>query len=488
MLNTLFYLLASLAWTELADLTAHPRGRRVWSVGACAVRTGAALGAAGAILALTGSAALAFASTALAGTVVAAGSNLKRRHLGEPLVFSDLAYIGAAIRHPRLYIGVLPPVARVAVALLPLLILGVAYWGWSGNPGRHTAGLVAAVIGIAVLAVALRDLPGAPDLEGDVARHGLFATLLRYWACWRRERLVVVAPPPLMLGPNAAEIVVVVQCESFVDPVDLPGLPFELPALEAARARAELSGQLLIEGFGAYTMRTEFAVLTGLADRELGFRRYDPFVRGAVAASRALATRFGQRGYDAQFVHPFELGFYNRDRLMPALGFNSLAGRAAFAGAQRDGAYVSDRAVAADLRARVEASKGKLLIYAVTMENHGPWAPPRGETALHAYRRHLANSDAMLADLMELLDQTARPMLLVFFGDHRPSIPGQVEPGPIRHTPYVILSNRPQRTGLVEDLTPAELHHALIRHAAGASSAREMAPREAAAASSAPVI
>lgn len=488
MLNTLFYLLASVVWTELADLTAHPRGSRVWTAGAFCIRAGATLGAAGTILALTGSAPLAFASTALAGTAVAAGSNLKRRHLGEPLVFSDLAYIGAAIRHPRLYIGVLPPVARVVVALLPLLVLGVAYWGWSANPGRHTAGVVTAGLGIAVLAAALRKLPEVPDLEGDVARHGLFATLLRYWLCWRREQLVVVAPPALLLGPDAAEIVIVVQCESFVDPADLPGLPFELPALEAARARAELSGQLLIEGFGAYTMRTEYGVLTGLAESELGFRRYDPFVRGAVAASRALATRFGRRGYDAQFVHPFELGFYNRDRLMPALGFTTLAGRPAFAGARRDGPYVSDNAVAAELRARVEAATGKLLIYAVTMENHGPWAPPRGETALHAYRRHLANSDAMLGDLMDLLDETARPMLLVFFGDHRPSIPGQVEPGPIRHTPYVILSNRPRRVGMVEDLTPAELHHALIRHAAGASSVRELALREAAAASSAPAI
>ena len=388
MLNTLLYLVASLVWTEAADLTAHPHGHRVWSAGAFATRAGATLAVAGMVLALTGSAALAFATTALAGTVVAAGSNLKRRHLGEPLVFSDLAYLGAAIRHPRLYIGVLPPAARIGVALLPLLVLGVAYWGWSGNPGRHTAGLVALCLGVGVLLSALRHLPEVPDLEGDVGRNGLFATLLRYWICWRRERLVVVPPPPLMLDHDAADLVIVVQCESFVDPADLPGMPLELPALEAARARAELSGQLLIEGFGAYTMRTEFGVLTGFGESELGFRRYDPFVRGAVAAPRALATRFARRGYGTQFVHPFELGFYNRDRLMPALGFETLAGRPAFAGAALDGPYVSDRAVAAELRARVAAVPGKLFLYAVTMENHGPWAPPRGETALHAYRRH----------------------------------------------------------------------------------------------------
>lgn len=489
MLNTFLYMLASVAWMEVADLTAHPRGRRRWTARAFAIRASAMLATTGAILAVTGSSALAFASTALFAAALAAGSNLKRRHLGEPLVFSDLAYIGAAIHHPRLYIGVLPPPIRVLVGLLPLVVIGVVVWGGSANAERHTAGLAIGVTGLAVLAWALRELPATPDLEHDVARHGLVATMLRYWLCWRRTTLAVPARPALAPGRDAAEIVIVVQCESFVDPADLPGLPLHLPALEAARARADLSGRLLIDGFGAYTMRTEFGVLTGLADRELGFRRFDPFVRGADAAPCALATRFAARGYDTQFVHPFELGFYGRDRLMPALGFKTLAGRPAFAGAAKDGPYVSDHAVAANLRARVEAASGPTLIYTVTMENHGPWAPPKGETALHAYSRHLANSDAMLADLMDLLDHTKQRMLLVFFGDHRPSIPGHVEPGPIRHTPYVILSNRPDSIGGAADLTPAELHHALIRQAAGTTSWRgAMASREAAAASNAPVI
>ena len=489
MLITFLYLLASIASTELADLTAHPRGRRAWTARAFTIRAGATLTAVGTILAFTGSSILAFAGTALFGVALAAGSNLKRRHLGEPLVFSDLAYVGAAIRHPRLYIGVLPPPIRVLVILLPLVVIGMVAWGGSANVERHTVGFLIGMAGVAALAWALQGLPATPDLERDVACHGLVATMLRYWVCWRRTKLVLPARPALTLRRDAAEIVIVVQCESFVDPADLPGLSTRLPALEAARARAGLKGRLLIDGFGAYTMRTEFGVLTGLTDLELGFRRFDPFVRGDDAAPCALATRFAARGYDTQFVHPFELGFYGRDRLMPALGFKSLAGRLAFANAAKDGPYVSDRAVAANLRARVGAASGPTLIYTVTMENHGPWAPPKGETALHAYSRHLANSDAMLADLMDLLDHTERPMLLVFFGDHQPSIPGHVEPDPIRHTPFVILSNRPDMAKGTADLTPAELHHALIRHAAGTISSRgAMSSREAAAASNAPVI
>lgn len=63
----------------------------------------------------------------------------------------------------------------------------------------------------------------------------------------------------------------IVQCESFTDPVTLFGDPaLALPGLERARAMAWQSGRLLVSGFGAYTMRTEYGVLFGLPEEQLG--------------------------------------------------------------------------------------------------------------------------------------------------------------------------------------------------------------------------
>ena len=487
LLNTILLLLASVIWTEAADRTVHPRGPRVWTARAFATRLGACLIWGGAILAITGDGALAFGGTALAATILAAGSNLKYRHLGEPLVFSDLAYIGTTVRHPRLYIGVLPRPMRVIVVLLPVVVVALLVLGQSDSVRRHTAGAMVMLLGVCAAGWALWRRSAVPDLAGDVSRDGLIATLVRYWVSWRGCKLIAPVPPVLSFKPDGAEIVVVVQCESFVDPADLPGAPLQLPALDAARARAELSGRLMIDGFGAYTMRTEFGVMTGIEAGQLGFGRFDPFVRGAAAARCALGTRFAGAGFDTQFIHPFELGFYGRDRLMPALGFEQLIGRGAFAFAERHGPYASDPALGAFICERVKSTAAPVFIYAVTMENHGPWAPPKGETALDAYRRHLLSSDTMLAGLLDHLDASARPMLLVFFGDHRPSIPGQIDPGPVRHTPYVIVSNRRGGDHETRDLTPAELNHAVIRHAEG-TSVSTADPREAAAASSAPVI
>jgi phosphoglycerol transferase MdoB-like AlkP superfamily enzyme len=116
------------------------------------------------------------------------------------------------------------------------------------------------------------------------------------------------------------------------------------------------------------------------------------------------------------------------------------------------------------------------LLYAVTIENHGPWAPDaRGggkPDLVEGYMRLVRHGDAMLAALREGLAALRRPALLVFFGDHRPSIPGASVPPPEgaqgrRHTPYVMLrigADGQTITGENRrvDLSPAGLHHAVL--------------------------
>jgi hypothetical protein len=74
----------------------------------------------------------------------------------------------------------------------------------------------------------------------------------------------------------------------------------------------------------------------------------------------------------------------------------------------------------------------------------------------------------MLGDLIQYLSTDGRPALLVFFGDHRPSIPGVTAPGGARHTHYVVV--RFDANGRILkgqsaaiDLTPAALHHLVLR-------------------------
>jgi hypothetical protein len=133
---------------------------------------------------------------------------------------------------------------------------------------------------------------------------------------------------------------------------------------------------------------------------------------------------------------------------------------------------VTDAAVADRLLALAAAATGPTLLHAVTIENHGPWEAAGSDAATpqaaaQSYRAMLARSDAMLAQLMAGVAALRRPAILLFYGDHRPSIPGVTQPGGDRHTPYVLLrydaAGQPVRgDGRPQRLTPAALHHRLL--------------------------
>ncbi len=275
---------------------------------------------------------------------------------------------------------------------------------------------------------------------------------------------------PLRGDPRPDGVAVVIQCESFADPAELFGDPaLALPGLTAARANAWQWGDLLVGGFGAYTMRTEYGVLFGRSEAELGFRRFDPFLTALGEATFALPNRLA--GWRSVFVHPHDMRFYNRDQIMRAGGFAELVGEDRFNPPGADeGRYVTDAAMADKIADLVWTSDQPTLIYAVTIENHGPWEVDTGnlpDDLKQGYLRLVRNSDAMLTRLLADLASLRRPATLVFFGDHRPSIPGFSVPGGARHTPYVIVrldaEGRCVRgEGTRADLTPAQLHHAIL--------------------------
>jgi hypothetical protein len=410
--------------------------------------------------------------------LIVIASNAKYAMLGEPLLFSDLALVMGIVRHPGFYMTALSRLQQVGLVTGALGLLGLVAWLFVPHAVPHLAGIGLMLVVIAGLSIVLRIrawamLAPVPDVDGDVARHGVIATMMLYWVSWRQT-----SDPPACdddgigaaLTAGAPELIVVVQCESFADPVDLTGnSELALPGLTKARATARQWGNLHVSGFGAYTMRTEFGVLFGRSEAALGFRRYDPFLTAHGEASYALPARLRKAGYRRLFLHPHDLRFYGRDRLMPAIGFERLIGENEFlSGTPATGRHVDDRTVGQALCALIDQAREPTFLYAVTMENHGPWTknPQAGlPGGLNAYLRHASNSDAMLTDLADHLAATGRSALLVFFGDHRPSIPGEVEPGPVRHTPYVMLQfcNGKTISGPRIDLTPDQLHHAILR-------------------------
>ena len=409
--------------------------------------------------------------------LLAVASNAKHAMLGEPLLFSDLALIGAIFRHPQFYLSAVAVWQRIVAGFIALVLFAFLAWLFVPDLQSHLIGLATLAISLSVLLFSLktgsiRSLAVTPAAHADVQRHGLLPTLLLYWLRWRRSQDPAPCAEPLRIATSESpELVVIIQCESFADPVELfSDTDLALPGLAAARASACQFGRLQVSGFGAYTMRTEYGALFGLDEEELGFRRYDPFLTAMGDASYALPNRLKAAGWRSLFAHPHDMRFYGRNRIMPAAGFAELVGEDRFVPpALGEGRYVTDAAMAEEIVSLAADATGPTMIYAVTIENHGPWAPD-GDSAgdlKQSYLRLVRNSDAMLTTLVERIGALSRPALLVFFGDHRPSIPGATAPGGDRHTPYVMI--RLDASGQIApgenrrlDLTPAGLHHAIL--------------------------
>lgn len=175
---------------------------------------------------------------------------------------------------------------------------------------------------------------------------------------------------------------------------------------------------------GAYTMRTEHAVLTGRGARDLGFGVFDPYLASGGNEPDSLARTARRNGYATTFVHPFHRDFFQRARVMEAFGFDTLVMEEAFGDAPRIGPYVGDAAFGERVRAEVAARRGPLFLFGVTMENHGPWKPgrlPGIDDPVAQYLHHVAAAGRMVEDLVAAL--AGLNATLCIYGDHAPALP-----------------------------------------------------------------
>lgn len=376
-----------------------------------------------------------------------AGSAMKARILGESVVFSDFALVKLAMRHPRLYYAERLAEPR-ALAVFAVIAVATAVWfaieppifpanlpsgGWAllTLPALVSAAAVLALRSEAAARAARALLGERPQLEEDVARFGLGGAMTLHWLAWRRQerpsaaaRAAIESAPVLRRG-EGPNVVIAIQCESFVDVAARGASGPELAAYRALAREALAFGRCRVAAEGAYTMRAEFGFLTAIPHEALGFDVFDPYLVAEPYAEASIGRRMKAAGRRTVFLHPYDRRFFARDELMPKLGFDRFVDQSAFANADRFGPYVGDEAVAEAILAEIEAARGEpLFLFAVTIENHGPWGPGRLagiDDPAAQYGRHLQNSDRMIGRLAEALRGRPGGGLLCVYGDHAPA-------------------------------------------------------------------
>jgi phosphoglycerol transferase MdoB-like AlkP superfamily enzyme len=256
------------------------------------------------------------------------------------------------------------------------------------------------------------------------------------------QMLRATASMPSAVRPH----VVLVQAESFCDIREhLSGAQREalqdfLPNWE--RLRQIGRGLPTPENaYGAYSMRTEFTMLTGLQPEALGPWALNPYLLASRRPLWSLAWFFRDIGYESLCVHPYHKCFFGRDRVMPNLGFQRFLSLEELGEMEKFGPYVSDAALSKKILEELDGARRPVFCFAVTMEAHGPWLEGRlteqeiAETlgdvdvALFSpemlrYLCHLRHMDALFGMLSDAKDEErcGRDIEVWAYGDHAPGV------------------------------------------------------------------
>ena len=276
-----------------------------------------------------------------------------------------------------------------------------------------------------------------------------------------------------------------IQEESFADP-RLFNLAIPKEVL-ANFDRLSLNGyraELAVRAYGAYTMRTEYEVLTGISAQYLGTDAFHPYFSAAKIPSWSIANFLRSQGYYTVCVHPFARSFFYRDLALPKMGFDLFLSQENFPIQEKFGPYISDLSVAKVILNLLQDQKRPVFCFVITMENHGPWLEDRlvhcpKEDVLHLpdleprisrYLTHIKNADNMLALLACGLKRLPVKSFLAIYGDHLPGISTLI-PSDVRDTPCLLWGTETtyeQLAKLYEGqkiIAPAELGGFLLKGA-----------------------
>ncbi|OIJ14237.1 hypothetical protein BKP37_09145 [Anaerobacillus alkalilacustris] len=226
-----------------------------------------------------------------------------------------------------------------------------------------------------------------------------------------------------------------VMNESFWDPTRLPNLTFSEDPMPFFRSlqKNHTSGELIVPVLGGSTANTEFEVLTGNSIHMLpqGSLAYSQFVNHP---HPSLASTLKNNGYETVAIHSYHDWFYRRNEVYTFFDFDRFESYRSFKNPEYRRDFISDLEVSKQIIIEHQNSEGPLFIFAVTMQNHGPYnmrhyPEDRIEVTdmheditkvLNNYSTGVKDADDSLQLLVNYFRKIDDPTVIVFFGDHLP--------------------------------------------------------------------
>lgn len=243
----------------------------------------------------------------------------------------------------------------------------------------------------------------------------------------------------------------IIMSEAFWDITQVDALDFSekgdpIPAYHEI-AENSISGDLYVNTYGGGTDNTEFSVLTGFATWAFNNSVPSAYKFYLRHETPSMASFLNTKGYNSVALHPGFDWFYNRRNVYRWFGFEEFISQDDFdVERTRKGNYISDDADVDMLVKTYERyldENGKpFFCFNVNIQNHGPYdaglmygyggdfydlkpgvsISDTSETVLTNYIQGIKDSDASLKKLTDYLENSDRPAVVMFFGDHLPML------------------------------------------------------------------
>lgn len=260
-------------------------------------------------------------------------------------------------------------------------------------------------------------------------------------------------------GPN----IVFVQLESFFDPNLLKDLSYAenpVPNFEALKKKYS-TGLFYVPSIGAGTANTEFEVISGMNLQHFGVGEYPYKTVVKHRSCDSIAYALKNLGYGTHAIHNNNATFYSRDRVYANFGFDSFTSEEYMHGVEYNPLeWAKDSVLTGEILKALRSTESRDLVFTVSVQPHGkyPTEPLEGAETIAVsgmedgerrcgfeyYLGQLRQTDAFLKELTTALSNFNEPTVVVFYGDHLPSLQitqDELSRGTVQTTEYVIWSN-----------------------------------------------
>lgn len=294
--------------------------------------------------------------------------------------------------------------------------------------------------------------------------------------------------------------IIIIMSEAFWDPSVMEAIQFSqspTPSIDKLKSNS-IYGYLESPTFGGGTANTEFELLTGNSVHYFnpGYMVYPNEIKKPIIA---LPSILKKQGYKCKAIHPFKNWYWNRREVYKHMGFDEFLSEEYLLNPVYKGYFISDEHVTDLIIKELEVPKDPLFIFAVTMQNHGPFNDNRydGYTSdikvsgnvsaeslktLQTYTQGVYDADKALGKLIDYCSNISEPTIVLFFGDHLPHLgkdhriykeTGYISKGSANHendikltsVPFILWSNYKTRSQNLDLLNTSFMGPYLLEYA-----------------------